>query len=63
MQEERPKPKRGFAAMSAEQRREIASKGGKGVPPEKRKFAQDRKLASNAGRAGGLLSRKGAASS
>jgi Stress-induced bacterial acidophilic repeat motif len=29
-------PKRGFASMNEERRREIASKGGKSVPAEKR---------------------------
>ena len=48
--------KRGFASMSPEQRREIASKGGKSVPSDKRSFSQDRHLASNAGRKGGLNS-------
>lgn len=31
MSEEKPKSKRGFAAMSPEKRREIAQKGGKAV--------------------------------
>lgn len=44
---------RGFAAMDAERRREIARKGGKSVPDEKRSFAQDRTLAAEAGRKGG----------
>lgn len=44
---------RGFAAMDAERRREIARKGGKSVPDEKRSFAQDRSLAAEAGRKGG----------
>ncbi|TVR11692.1 MAG: stress-induced protein [Salinarimonadaceae bacterium] len=48
--------KRGFAAMSAEKRREIASKGGRSVPADKRSFAQDRALASKAGRKGGRSS-------
>jgi uncharacterized protein len=53
--EERPKPKskRGFASMSPEKRREIARKGGKSVPNEKRSFSQSAELASNAGRKGG----------
>ncbi len=49
--------KRGFAAMSPEKQREIASKGGKSVPSEKRSFSQNRDLASQAGRKGGQLSR------
>ena len=48
--------KRGFASMSPEKQREIASKGGRSVPPEKRSFAQDRDLASSAGRKGGQTS-------
>lgn len=49
---------RGFAALSPEQRREIARKGGASVPAAKRSFAQDRDLASQAGRKGGETSRK-----
>ena len=48
--------KRGFASMDAERQREIASKGGKSVPAEKRSFSQDRELASEAGRKGGQAS-------
>jgi len=48
--------RRGFASMSPEQRREIGRKGGKNVPAEKRSFAQDRYLASHAGRKGGQMS-------
>ena len=44
---------RGFAAMDADRRREIARKGGKSVPDEKRSFTQDRSLAAEAGRKGG----------
>lgn len=44
---------RGFASLSPNKRREIASKGGLSVPPEKRSFSQDRELASEAGRRGG----------
>ncbi len=44
---------RGFAAMSKDKQREIASKGGKSVPPEKRSFSQDRELAVRAGTKGG----------
>jgi uncharacterized protein len=47
------KPKRGFAALSPERRREIASMGGKSVPPEKRAFSQDSALKIEAGRKGG----------
>jgi general stress protein YciG len=47
---------RGFASMNAERQREIASKGGRSVPAEKRSFSQDRGLASEAGRKGGQAS-------
>ena len=49
--------KRGFASISVEKRREIASKGGKSVPAEKRSFSQNHNLATEAGRKGGLNSR------
>jgi general stress protein YciG len=45
--------KRGFAAMSPEQRQKIASMGGAAVPAEKRSFSQDRTLARAAGTKGG----------
>jgi general stress protein YciG len=48
--------RRGFASMSPEKQREIASKGGKSVPSEKRSFSQNRDLASEAGRKGGQVS-------
>ena len=48
--------RRGFASMSPEKQREIASKGGKSVPSEKRSFAQNRELAAQAGRKGGQVS-------
>jgi uncharacterized protein len=54
----RPAP-RGFAAMDAERRREIARKGGKSVPDEKRSFTQDRTLAAEAGRKGGRQTQSG----
>ncbi len=44
--------KRGFASMSPEKQREIASKGGKSVPSDRRSFSQNRDLASAAGRKG-----------
>lgn len=47
-------PLRGFAAMDPERQRAIASSGGKAVRPESRSFAQNRDLASAAGRKGGL---------
>jgi general stress protein YciG len=40
--------------MSPEKRREIAIKGGKSVPAEKRTFSTDRTLAKEAGRRGGI---------
>ncbi len=49
--------KRGFASISVEKRREIASKGGRSVPAEKRSFSQNRNLVTEAGRKGGLNSR------
>ena len=48
--------RRGFASMSAEKQREIASKGGKSVPGDKRSFSQNRDLAAQAGRKGGQVS-------
>ena len=51
--------KRGFASMSIELRRAIASKGGKSVPAEKRLFSARRDLASRAGRKGGLANGRG----
>jgi general stress protein YciG len=50
------KSKRGFASMSPEKQREIASKGGKSVPGDKRSFSQNRDLAAQAGRKGGQMS-------
>ncbi len=47
------KKPRGFAAMSPERLRELASRGGKAVPAEKRTFASQPGLASRAGRVGG----------
>lgn len=46
--------KQGFASMSPEKQREIASSGGKAVDPSKRSFSTDRELAARAGRKGGL---------
>lgn len=47
------KSKRGFASMDRARQRAIASKGGHGVPPEKRSFSKNRELAALAGRKGG----------
>lgn len=51
--DETKKSKGGFASLSPEKRREIASKGGKSVPSEKRSFSQNPELAAKAGRKGG----------
>lgn len=45
--------KRGFASMTPERVKQIASMGGKAVPKEKRSFSKNRKLAIAAGRKGG----------
>lgn len=50
------KSRRGFASMSPEKVREIASKGGKSVPPERRSFSMNRTLAQQAGAKGGAIS-------
>lgn len=47
---------RGFASMGQDRQREIASKGGRSVPADKRSFSQNRGLASQAGRKGGQAS-------
>lgn len=54
-----PKQHRGFAAMTPERQLEIARKGGAAVKPERRSFSQDRDLAAEAGRRGGLASHGG----
>jgi general stress protein YciG len=53
----KPKQKRGFAAMSPEKQRMIASKGGKSVPAEKRYYA-NKANASAAGFKGGSSPRR-----
>jgi hypothetical protein len=45
--------RRGFASMDHEKQREIARKGGRSVPTEKRSFSQNHLLAAEAGRKGG----------
>lgn len=55
--ETKAKLRRGFASMSPERQKEIASKGGKSVPPENRSFAVNRSLAQSAGRKGGSVKR------
>jgi general stress protein YciG len=52
--EQSAKSKRGFASMSLEQRTAIAKKGGASVPADKRSFSQNRSLAAEAGRKGGM---------
>jgi general stress protein YciG len=44
---------RGFALMTPERRREIASKGGKAVPAAARSYSQNPELAARSGRLGG----------
>ena len=44
---------RGFASMDPSRQKEIASKGGRSVPSDKRSFSQNRELAAQAGRKGG----------
>lgn len=46
---------KGFASMDREKRIEIARKGGRNVPKEKRAFSQNRELASSSGKKGGKL--------
>jgi len=55
-----PKP-RGFAAMALknpDRLRQIAARGGAGTEPHNRSFAKNSDLAREAGRKGGLISRK-----
>lgn len=59
MTDEKPKARRGFAAMNPEKRQEIARRGGAAVPADKRSFSKDRGLASSAGQKGGEASRGG----
>ena len=49
---------KGFASMSKERRREIASKGGASVPAENRAFVVDNALAVRAASKGGSASRR-----
>src|SRR5690349_22778923 len=53
MPEQKGTSNRGFASMDRAKQRQIASKGGQSVPPEKRSFSQDPSLAAQAGRKGG----------
>lgn len=45
--------KRGFAGMTPEKRKEIATKGGKSVPKEKRAYSVNKDLAAKSGAKGG----------
>lgn len=45
---DKPKSNRGFASMTPERRRELASQGGKAVNPANRAFTLNRDLASAA---------------
>ena len=54
----KPVPPHGFAAMSPERQREIASLGGRSVPNSKRSFSLDHDLARRAGRLGGKAVRR-----
>jgi general stress protein YciG len=51
------KPK-GFGTLPQDERRLIASRGGRAVPDEKRSFSKNRELAVEAGRKGGNASRR-----
>ena len=46
--------KRGFALLDADQRREMARRGGRSVPKDRRAFSKSQDLATEAGRKGGL---------
>ncbi len=58
MNEINGKSRRGFASMTPERRKEIASMGGKSVDPANRAFAKNKELARAAGRQGGRISKK-----
>ncbi|MCP1539987.1 general stress protein [Methylorubrum extorquens] len=49
---------RGFASLSPERRKEIASKGGRSIPAESRAFSKNPELARAAGRKGGSVAKK-----
>ena len=51
---------RGFASLSPERLREIAAKGGRNVPSEKRAFSTSSSLAQQAGAKGGKVGGKAA---
>jgi len=50
--------RRGFASMTPERRKELASKGGKSVDPANRAFSKNKELARSAGKLGGQVSKK-----
>ena len=54
---EKVKKPQGFAAISPERRKEIATLGGKSVPAEKRAFSVKAGLAAKAGSKGGKTKR------
>lgn len=60
MTETDKKRRRGFAAMDDSKQRDLAAKGGRSVPREKRSFARDHGLAAEAGRKGGGHAHSGA---
>ncbi len=56
---EKPKARRGFASMSAEKQREIASKGGQAAHAKGTAHEWSSGEARDAGRKGGMVSRGG----
>lgn len=52
---DKPPSTRGFASLTPDQRRAVAAKGGKAVPPEKRSFSVNSALAAAAGKKGGSV--------
>ncbi len=59
MNNDRPKARRGFASMSAEKQREIASKGGRAAHAKGTAHEWSSGEARDAGRKGGMVSRGG----
>jgi general stress protein YciG len=53
MDDTKPKSNKGFASMTPERRKELASKGGRAVKAENRSFSRDKNLAREAGKKGG----------
>ncbi len=56
---DKPKARRGFAAMSVEKRTALARLGGASVPADRRSFSQSKDLAASAGAKGGAASHGG----